>query len=90
MKLQVEISVVPGRRPGDVKGSPVPVGKQVITQVDWSFQSDRSPWKWSIQDPNVILPVDRNVGECLVKGSTCAPLLTSVPFRDLLQEPAKK
>ena len=38
----------------------------------------------------MILPVDRNAGECLVKGSTCAPLLTSVPLRDLPQEPAKK
>ena len=38
----------------------------------------------------LILPVDRNAGECLVKGSTCAPLLTFVPLRDLSQEPAKK
>ena len=38
----------------------------------------------------LILPVDRSAGECLVKGSTCAPLITSVPLRDLLQEPAKK
>ena len=38
----------------------------------------------------MILPVDRNAGNCLVKGSTCAPLLTSVPLRDLPQEPAKK
>ena len=38
----------------------------------------------------MILPVDRNAGNCLVKGSTCAPLLTSVPLRDLSQEPAKK
>ena len=38
----------------------------------------------------VILPVDRSAGECLVKGSTCAPLLTSVPPLDLSQEPAKK
>ena len=26
----------------------------------------------------MILPVDQNVGTCLVKGSTCAPLQTSV------------
>ena len=38
----------------------------------------------------MILPVDRSAGECLVKGSTCAPLLTSAPPRDLSQEPAKK
>ena len=38
----------------------------------------------------MILPVDRSAGECLVKGSTCAPLTTFVPSRDLLQEPAKK
>ena len=38
----------------------------------------------------MILPVDRNAGNCLVKGSTCAPLLTSVPLRDLPQEPTKK
>ena len=38
----------------------------------------------------MILPVDRNAGNCLVKGSTCAPLLTSVHLRDLPQEPAKK
>ena len=38
----------------------------------------------------MILPVDRNVGNCLVKGSTCAPLRTSVPLRDPPQEPAKK
>ena len=38
----------------------------------------------------VILPVDRSAGECLVKGSACAPLLTSVPPLDLSQEPAKK
>ena len=38
----------------------------------------------------MILPVDRNAGNCLVKGSTCAPLLTFVPLRDLPQEPAKK
>ena len=34
----------------------------------------------------LILPVDRKAGECLVNGSTCAPLLTFVPLRDLLQE----
>ena len=38
----------------------------------------------------LILPVDRSVGECLVKGSTCAPLPTSVPPLDLSQEPARK
>ena len=38
----------------------------------------------------LILPVDRSAGECLVKGSTCAPLLTSVPPLDLSQEPAMK
>ena len=38
----------------------------------------------------LILPVDRSAGECLVKGSTCAPLLTSVPPLDLSQEPANK
>ena len=38
----------------------------------------------------LILPVYRSAGECLVKGSTCAPLLTSVPPLDLSQEPAKK
>ena len=38
----------------------------------------------------LILPVDRNAGECLVKGSTCAPLITFVPPLDLLHEPAKK
>ena len=39
---------------------------------------------------NLILPVDQNAGNCLVKGSTCAPLRTSVPLRDPPQEPAKK
>ena len=39
---------------------------------------------------NLILPVDRSAGECLVKGSMCAPLLTSVPPLDLSQEPVKK
>ena len=38
----------------------------------------------------LILPVDRNAGNCLVKGSTCAPLQTSVPLRDPPQEPAKE
>ena len=38
----------------------------------------------------MILPVDQNAGNCLVKGSTCAPLRTSVPLRDPPQEPAKK
>ena len=38
----------------------------------------------------MILPVDQNAGNCLVKGSTCAPLHTSVPLRDPPQEPAKK
>ena len=38
----------------------------------------------------MILPVDRNAGNCLVKGSTCAPLQTSVPLRDPPQEPAKE
>ena len=38
----------------------------------------------------MILPVDRNAGNCLVKRSTCAPLLTFVPLRDPPQEPAKK
>ena len=38
----------------------------------------------------MILPVDQNAGDCLVKGSTCAPLRTSVPLRDPPQEPAKK
>ena len=41
-------------------------------------------------ETKVILPVDRNAGNCLVKGSTCAPLLTSVPLRDPPQEPVKK
>ena len=38
----------------------------------------------------MILLVDRNAGNCLVKGSTCAPLRTSVPLRDPPQEPAKE
>ena len=38
----------------------------------------------------LILPVDQNAGNCLVKGSTCAPLQTSVPIWDPPQEPAKK
>ena len=38
----------------------------------------------------MILPVDRNAGNCLVKGSMCAPLQTSVPLRDPPQEPAKE
>ena len=38
----------------------------------------------------VILSVDQNVGTCLVKGSTCAPLRTSVLLQDLPQEPAKE
>ena len=38
----------------------------------------------------MILPVDQNAGNCLVKGSTCAPLRISVPLRDPPQEPAKK
>ena len=38
----------------------------------------------------MILPVDQNAGNCLVKGSTCAPLQTSVPLRDPPQEPAKE
>jgi len=42
------------------------------------------------EEEKLILPVDRNAGECLVKGSTCAPLITFIPPLDLLQEPAKK
>jgi len=38
----------------------------------------------------MILPVDQNVGNCLVKGSTCAPLQTSVLLQDPPQEPAKE
>ena len=38
----------------------------------------------------MILPVDQNAGNCLVKGSTCGPLHTSVPLRDPPREPAKK
>ena len=38
----------------------------------------------------MILPVDQNAGNCLVKGSTCAPLQTFVPLRDPPQEPAKE
>ena len=38
----------------------------------------------------LILPVDQNVGTCLVKGSTCAPLQTSVLLQDPPQEPAKE
>ena len=38
----------------------------------------------------MILPVDQNAGNCLVKGSTSAPLQTSVLLRDPLQEPAKE
>ena len=38
----------------------------------------------------MILPVDRNAGNCLIKGSTCAPLQTSVLLRDPPQEPAKE
>ena len=38
----------------------------------------------------MILPVDRNAGNCLVKGSTCTPLQTSVLLRDPPQEPAKE
>ena len=38
----------------------------------------------------LILPVDQNVGACLVTGSTCTPLPTSVPLRDPLQEPGKE
>ena len=38
----------------------------------------------------MILPVDQNAGNCLVKGSTCAPLQASVLLRDPPQEPAKE
>ena len=38
----------------------------------------------------LILPVDRSVGACLVTGSTCAPLQTSVPLQDRPREPAKE
>ena len=38
----------------------------------------------------MILPVDQNVGTCLVKGSACAPLQTSVLLQDPPQEPAKE
>ena len=38
----------------------------------------------------MILPVDQNVGICLVKGSTCAPLETSVLLKDPPLEPAKE
>ena len=38
----------------------------------------------------MILPVDQNVGTCLVKGSTRAPLRTFVLLRDPPQEPAKE
>ena len=38
----------------------------------------------------LILPVDRNAGNCLVKGSTCAPFQTSALLRDPPQEPAKE
>ena len=38
----------------------------------------------------MILPVDQSVETCLVKGSTCAPLQTSVLLQDPPQEPAKE
>jgi len=38
----------------------------------------------------LILPVDQNVGTCLVKGSTCAPLQSSVLLQNPPQEPAKE
>jgi len=38
----------------------------------------------------MILPVDQNAGNCLVKESTCAPLQTSILLQDPPQEPAKE
>jgi len=53
IQFQAEASVVSGRRPGDAKGPPIPAREQVIPQVDWSFQSDRGPWEWSIQAQDI-------------------------------------
>ena len=36
------------------------------------------------------MPIDQSAGNCLVKGSTCAPLQTPVLLRDPPQEPAKE
>ena len=49
VQLQAETSAVPGHRPSDEEGPPIPARKQVVSQVDWSLQGDRSPWEWSIQ-----------------------------------------
>jgi len=48
VQLQVETSAIPGRRPGDEEGSPVPVRKQAIPQVDRSFQNNGGPQKWGV------------------------------------------
>jgi len=47
-QLQVETSAIPSRRPGDVESPPVPVGKQVISQVYRPFQSNGGHREWSI------------------------------------------
>jgi len=49
VQLQAETSEVPGCRPGNAEGPPVPVRKQAISQVDWPFQSNGGPWEWSIE-----------------------------------------
>jgi len=46
---KLKASPVPGRRPGDAEGPPLLAREQVVPQVDWSFQSDRGPWEWSLQ-----------------------------------------
>jgi len=71
----------PDRRNAASKGN----GGKRIAGEKWFFVGYRTG-----HGGILILPVDRNAGSCLVKGSTCAPLHTSVPLRDPPQEPAKK
>ena len=63
---------------------------QVVKDQVQMKQKRENEKKIEKPEKDLILPVDRNAGNCLVKGSSCAPLLTSVPLRDLPQEPAKK
>jgi len=48
-QLKAEASPIPGHRPGDAEGPPISAREQAVPQVDWSFQSDKSPWEWGIQ-----------------------------------------
>ena len=45
---EVETSIVPSRRLGNAKGSPLPVGEQVVPGVDWPIPRDRGARERSV------------------------------------------